>query len=104
MATVIATATLGDQQVTYNGALSTNLYFRLQLAGANVQTQTVPMSSPVATFNGVADGTYTVSVSRILANGAAIGSPAVSASFVVSNLVTQVISVPVGVAASVSAE
>ena len=73
MATVIATATLGEQQVTYNGTLSTNLYFRLQKAGANVQTQTVPMASPTATFNSVGDGTYTVSVSRILANGTRFG-------------------------------
>ena len=104
MATVIATATLGEQQVTYNGTLSTNLYFRLQKAGANVQTQTVPMASPTATFNSVGDGTYTVSVSRILSNGAAIGTPAVSASFTVSNSVSELILVPVGASASVSEE
>ena len=104
MATVISTATTGEQTVTYNGTLSNNLYFRLQKAGVNVMTQTVPMANPVATFANVGDGTYTVSVSRILANGTAIGTPAVSASFVVNNSVSETITVPVGVTAAVSEE
>jgi hypothetical protein len=101
MATVVVSITLKKQNVPASPPASSNIKFQLFNAGGTmIAVQTGTVSTPQATFSGVADGTYTVVAQRMSVDNTPIGDALTSDPFTVVN--TTEIDVPGTVAVTLS--
>lgn len=87
MADINVTITTKKQSLPASPAAGFNNKWTLLHGTVAVASQTLGTQALTATFTGVADGDYTVSVQRLAMDGSTpLGTPAVSAPFTVVNM------------------